>query len=799
MGDGENRSDVPAWVSPPTVFFGRPGHEPDHAPARELDLQNYVRILFKYRFLIGAVTAISVFGAFLYGMLATPLYTADVSLKVGLYQPVLPGLESERNYLMQTSGPDFLNTQLEMITSLTLADHVLSDPAVERALGDLLEERPSLISSVISGIKGIFSGSGDGEGSDTTYNHPLPQLQSYIKLLRVSPVRRTSMIKLGAVTHSATLSQLIANTHAKAFIEFVRDQRQQVTMENMVFLKEQAEELAQKVSLVERNLAQYAEDNSIVALNEGENITVRRMGELNDLLTQAVAKRIKSEAAFRSSETKTNLNAAAYGDDGMNDVKKQLEEAQAEYAMLSEKFTPEYPKMQQLGSRIKTLKSQMSGERERSVASLEVLYKADLQSEEELKKQLEIQKSKTFELSRSQVQFNVMKREYESLKDLHQTVLRELKQAQVNSQNVATNVSLVDQAPVPNRPSSPRKLLTILLAGIFGPLLGIILACAAELLDNTVKTPEEVFRVLRMPALGIIPSFRPEVENPTGANQVIQLSEKQVLGDGQKNLTGSSGAQAPAVKKPVFKDNLITLNLPRSIASEAYRTIRTGILLSAAGKPPKVLLVTSAKKSEGKTTMASNLAVTLAQAGKRTVVIDADLRRPSLSRYFGGDKNVAGLVEYLTGQAGIESIVARTPVENLFMIHSGPIPPNPAELLGSQKMAELIAKLSTVCDHVVIDASPVLPVTDPAILSKMVDGVILVLRAHETKRAPAREASRRLQSVGAKVLGVVLNDVDLNSGDYYYYRDTYSYYMPDEKEGSRRKRWKGNFKPTNLS
>jgi polysaccharide biosynthesis transport protein len=759
-----------------------------------IDLQNYLRILFKYRYLIFLFSVLGIVSAILYSVLATPMYTAEFSLRIGMYNPVLPSAEGERQFLRQSAEQDYLNTQIEMLTSLTLADRVLSDEELGPELVQRLQSHPGFISRLQTQFKELVGAETESDGQgDQAYMHELSMLKSYLRLVHVTPVRKTSLVRVSAITSDPKLSQKIANTHAKEFIEFVRSQRQQKTIESIAFLKTQAEDLAKKVSLTERNIAQYSEENSIIALNEKENITVQKMSELNQLLTAAIAKRIKSQANVVAAKEGNTVVGDTSDHPGLVQVVNQLDQAEAEYAMLSEKFMPTYPRMLQLHNKILTLKSQIKGEQNRSFHSLEAQYQSDLQSEEQLKKQLEIQKSKTFELSRSQVQYNIMKREFDSLRDLHQSVLRELKQAQLNSENISTNVSLVDQAPLPRIPSSPQRFFALLLGLFCGPFFGILAAFIAELMDNTLKTPDEAFRVLNLPTLGVVPSFEAEVMNKELLS--FQKSTPEKTDAVHSDILSSDQAlNASIVKsKAPEKGNLILLNLPKAIASESYRIIRTGILLSGAGSPPKVLLVTSAKQGEGKTTLSSNLAVSLAQFGKKTIAIDADLRRPSLSKYFGLNKNLPGLVDFLTGQAELGEIIHRTSVPNLLVIPSGPIPPNPAELLGSRNMEIMIQLLAEEWDHVLIDASPVLPVTDPSILSRFVDGVVMVVRANSTKRAPIRESCRRLQSVGAKVIGLVLNDVDVNSGDYYYYfRDTYSYYMTDEDQKKKRWKWGGS-------
>lgn len=783
----------------------------DRALLDQQTLRDYVRIGFKYRWLVAGVSFITLTLTTLYSFLATPMYTAEAKLKIGTYAPLLPGAQLEDSLKQQTREIDYLNTQVESLSSLTIADRVLVEKGFAEELKKYFSKKSGLF-SVFTPFRTFLIGSKKQENKafsgDKSYHYPVNELRAYLSLISVIPLRKTSLVKIAATTSDPQFSAQLANTHADMFIDLVRAERQKSTVENLVFLKNQAQELADKVGLLERNLAVYAEENSIVSLNKDENITVKRMAELNQLLTEATAKRIKSETTFNEAQKGSGLSSSAYDDSSLHDLGVRLKEAESEYAMLSEKFKPSYPKMVQLSARIEVLKSNLKQQEVNATRSLEATYKADFQAERELQSQLEIQKSKAFELSRREVQYNIMKREYESTKDLHQAVLRQLKESQISSESSSSNINLSERAAVPLLHSSPQRGKNILIALLISPVFGYGLALLLESLDNTLKTPEDVQRSLGLPSLGVVPLFalfghapvdkndesetRKErfqesfIDTPSSPEtQLFESQSPEVQPGEPPSFSMSSGLPASAKRE----SDLIMLRAPRSIASEAFRTIRTGILLSSADHPPKVILVTSGKKSEGKTTLATNLSATLAQSANRTIIIDADLRRPALHRSFGIESKTSGLVDYLTGQKSLDQVIRMTPVDGLFVIPAGPIPPNPSELLGSKKMADLIEELRQEFDYVIIDTPPVLPVTDAVLLSRAVDGVVLVVRGQETQKQVAKEAASRLQQAGARILGVVLNDVDFRSGDYYYYyRDTYSYYYTQEEGRSSRRR-----------
>jgi capsular exopolysaccharide synthesis family protein len=302
-----------------------------------------------------------------------------------------------------------------------------------------------------------------------------------------------------------------------------------------------------------------------------------------------------------------------------------------------------------------------------------------------------------------------------------------------------------------------------------------MLALLLNYLDNTVRTPDDIVSVLHSVNLGVVPSFDLEgVLKSTPNSRVVDPEDTL-----NNPLQSSELSPALASKEGLLP--VVFLQDPRSLAAEAYRTIRTGILLSQAGEPPRSILITSGQPSEGKTTSCINLAVSLASNGSRVILIDADLRRPSLHKGLGLTEQIPGLTEVITGQSSLEAVIRTDVMKRLSVITAGSIPPNPAELLGSIEMQNLLHKLGDMYDFVLIDSPPVLAVTDSVILSRYVDGVVLIVRAASTPRRVVKDAKNRLTHVGARVLGLVLNDVNIHGGDYYYYnRYYYSYYYAED-------------------
>lgn len=737
----------------------------------EVELREYFRVVFKYRKLIGAVVVLSGLLSLIYAFTATPQYTAESKIRISSYEPVLIGADIESVLEQKSKEGTFLETQIEEIKSFSIADKVLANEQVNTALS--ARGKAGFFTRLFTGEKKESREEMDEVDRAAGYEHPIRMIRSYLDMITIKPIRRTSLVTIGATSETAKLAALVANKHAEAYIEWVRENRIEQQARGLEFLRAQADELREKVADLERELADYAEANSIVAVNKDENITAQKMSQLNQLLTSAIAKRIQFEHEYL--EALKAVNSSGNDDSSTQQMRSDLAKLESEYSLLSEKFTPQYPKMKQLASQIEQLKQSITGQRGQTIEGMKARAEAAKKEEENLKEELEQQKSLAFELSKKQVQYNILNRELTSSRELLQNILKQSKETSIAVESNASNISIIDYAVVPKDPSFPKKKLIALLGLLLGLGAGLGLSFLLHYLDNTVKTPEDVQRELRLPSLGVVPSFELDWKGPMPGVSGPTASAPQ----------GPTGSALPTTAVDLGLGlPIMFISSPQSLAAEAYRAIRTGILLSQAGEPPKTILVTSSQSSEGKTTSSVNLAASLASAGAKVALVDADLRRPTVLKHFNLDSSGPGLVEIITGQRTIEEVSIRDKVKRITVIPSGSIPPNPAELLGSLEMASIIDKLSIDYDYVIIDCPPVLPVTDAVILSRYVDGVVLVCRGATTPRRVIQDAKDRLLRVGARVLGVVLNDVDVRGGDYYYYNRYYHSYYSKNTDGS---------------
>ena len=467
-----------------------------------------------------------------------------------------------------------------------------------------------------------------------------------------------------------------------------------------------------------------------------------------------------------------NQLPAAFSDPKLTGLQTRLEELQANQDKLALKFGPENPAMIESQQQIAAVKTQIERTRRALEDKLKSEYEVAQRDEQSFKTALVQSKGEAVQQNQDAIQYNILKQEVETATALYTDFLQKTNQAKVEAAQQHNNLKLIQPARVPGSPVGPARFRMIMFGFFLSLAAGIGLAYGLEYLDNTIKTVDDVSRYMRLPALGVIPAM-----------SATESAKAKLNARKKKQLAG-----APAQKTALpagASDRLMVMN-SRSSAAEAYRVVRTSMLLSTAGHPPKTILITSGQPGEGKTTTAVNTAMSLAQLGSSVIIIDCDLRKPSTHKMFNME-NTHGLSTYLSRDIEIDSLIHRLPMPNLSLLTCGPIPPNPAELISSERMKELLRTLCERYDHVLIDSPPLINVTDPVILSTMVDGVILVVHGGKSTRGVAQRARQDLSSVGAKIFGVVLNNVDMRREgykDYYYY---YRYYSDYGQEGDKRK------------
>src|SRR5580704_11112500 len=705
---------------------------------REPHLYDYLLILRKHQwlilsFLLAVVTIVTIST---FRMQAVYVATARIEIDPS-NASILP-FQGMDPYGYEMDVENYIETQSKILTSETLALQTI------RSSG--LGVRPEYASP-----------NGPSEavaiGSLENQKRP-PELGAFLGSLSV---RRVPMSRLMDVSFESTDPQFaarIVNEHIKNYQDQNISSHYDETTRATTWLRKELDELRIKVQESEDQRIAYERKNQIWTLDDKSNITSQRLADVNKALTDAQEDRMKKEALFQFAKAGDISNVPELRDNpALQSLIQKRQTTSEEYDDALGQYGPKFPKVLRLQTQLKEMDQSIQKENVNSLNHIELDYREAVQRETMLVQALDKQKAEANTMAERMVEYNILKREAEASKTLYDSLMTKLKEVGISSALQSSNIRVVDPAMIPTYPSRPAKARNIALSFLVGLVGGIGLALMREYLDNTVKTPDDIETLARLPSLAVVPQFG-------GSNG--NGSRKRLL----------QGISTNGHDKRI---ELVAQHLPKSQMSEAFRALRTSLLLSQPGRPPQVILVTSALPREGKTTAAANLAVTLAQLGDSTVLVDADLRKPGVGRLLNlsGGK-YAGLSSYLAGVSSLDLVTVPHPaIPNLAAIPTGPLPPNPADLLSSHKLADAIAELRKKFKFIVIDSPPIMAATDAVILSVQTDGVLLVVRSGETPKEAFTRTRDLLVSVKCHILGVVLNAVDSNAPDYYY---SYRYY-----------------------
>lgn len=737
----------------------------------QIDLRNYLRVILKQRWIIIAFFAIVVIGATINVFTATPIYKASTRLVIEKENPNVVSIEEVM--AVDASGTDYYQTQYKIIESRTVAREVIKrlrldqseefcPPPKDNFISNLKNSISDIKNSIISLLK---TDKTSKEKETEEYGHDSGLVSAFISRIEVSPIRNSRLVDISFEAKDPVLAFRIANTLASAYIDQNLEIKLVAAKGAMEWLNNSVYDERIKVEKAERALLQYKEENKIITSfsSDVEHVSAQKLAQLNTQVVDAQSKRVEAETRFKQS-------AALIGHSDMldsvpevlnNELIRQIKSMEVNlYRRMSEfskKYGKNHPQMVAIDSELKTLQKKKSQEVNRVINSLKNEYKVALAREESLKDALSKQKQELLDLNEKAIQYGVLTREVESARNIYELLIKRFKETSLSENMKAGNIRIIDKAEVQKTPVKPQKRRAIILAMIVGLFGGTGLAFFSEYLDNTIKTPDDLKQYLNIPDLGPVPLFAAENKgNP-------------------KDRTS----------------DLIALHSPKSTASESYRGIRTNILFSTAESVPQVILLSSTGPREGKTITTANIAITMAaQADSKILIMDCDMRRPEIHKLFGLT-NDRGMSNILVGIDNIGEIIQSTKIPNIDLITSGPIPPNPSEILGSKRMENLINALRKKYNHILIDSPPVTAVTDALVLSKSADGVIMVIRTGDMARQIIKNGMGQFNNVGAHIIGAILNGIDLSSNKYsYYYYQYYRYYYGEDSEGIKTSRKK---------
>jgi polysaccharide biosynthesis transport protein len=747
------------------------------AAANETNIKAYLFIILKRKWLIMSLM-----------LVITSLATIQAYRDPSVYQgTTMIRIEGRSSGILTTGNailaappdPNFWGTQLRLLRNPSLARQVV--------LSLDLQHNPKFLagqaqSSIFASMKRIFSRDKPDSGSSTPATiealgeeemnsrqftpEELAQLEPYEDAIAggetIEAIEKTNLVNISFTHTDPELAQKIANTIADVFVKNNMDAITAGTSSAETQLSAQIAKYQEKIKGEERARFDFAKAHNLPIDNTpGSNLEAMRLSTYSSQLLAAEDNRRSQEAIYdAASGAKDPLTAPeVQSDQRIQRLRDKIGELEDKLTALKETYTDEWPEVQKLKTQIKALNNQLDVAPKEVMAALRSKRDSAIAHERSLMRAYAKQHGTTIQQTKDQIDMAIITQELETDKQYLNTLMQRFRELKITSGSGTASEVHIATYSRPGILIGPARLRTIVLAFILSLVAGIGLAFLLDFLDDTLKSVDDVDRYLHLPALALIPSM---------------MGEKPKL----------RGAEPPAAAATA----LALVNDVRSPIAESYRHLRTSLLLSTAGTQPRTILVTSSQPSEGKTTTAINTAFMLAQTGAEVLIIDCDLRRPRLHAHFNLP-NARGLTNCLSGDGKDldELIHTYDKQPNLKLLTSGPIPPNPAELLGSDEMRKLLARLAERFTHIIVDSPPAISFTDASILSTFVDGVILVVHGGRSSRAVVRRAKQKLMDVGAHIFGVVLNNVKLESTNDYYYAGYYSgyygseYYTSDEK------------------
>ena len=719
-----------------------------------------LRLIFAIVFASVLLTGVAV-------LLMTPTYTAESTVLIERQAPQVLDMRALTAEQAGSDEHDYYETQYKIFESRGLATQVIRELNLE-ANPLLSAKKDGFISELAHGATNSFgnllalaAGSMPAPRTPEKVDPDSGAVENYLSRLEIRPQLGTRLVILGFRTPDPKLSAEIANAHVQAFVHRGMEIHAQASEDARGFLEKKLVDLRARVEKSEAALNSYRRDRGIVTfeLQDKGKILMERLTELNTEFTKAESERIALEAQVELLDKGRIASLSAVINNPLiQKLKTEVAALSADYAEKANRFTPDYHPLADLGAKLNEARNRLEAETQRMLEGVQSEYKAAGGRERRLNNEIDNVKQQALALNDASLQDAVLAREVDTNRELYKSVLERMKELGVAAGVPGSNVSIVDVAVPPRFPSSPRIFLSLLASAMLSPIAAIALVFLLDHLDDRIKDPEEAQSLLQAPSLGMVPDFTKVPAIAYGARETVAAVQ-------EKDLT-----PAPA---SLHSKEMVTEASRFSVAAEVYRSIRTAILYARAGGPPKTILITSGSSGEGKTVTAVNVAIAFAHIGEKILLVDTDMRRSRCHEVFGMSNHL-GLADVLAGRRQLEEVIKPTAVEGLYLLSAGTSPPNPSELLGSNKMREVLEKLSQDYAHVVLDSAPAMPVSDTIILSTMTDGVVVVVGS-DTSRYFARTACMRLRGVGAKLIGIVMNQVDLRGPAYYSYAGYQAY------------------------
>ncbi|GAA0708189.1 polysaccharide biosynthesis tyrosine autokinase [Dokdonella soli] len=716
-----------------------------HDDIDDIDLLAYWRLLVSRRWLIlGVISAVAAL-ALIYTLLTPPTYRATAVLQIdteGMQVMQVQGISP----IQGVSDRQYYQTQYELLKSRALAERVVED--LNLVGSDIFQSlQPASWFERLRGLLSLGAPATNQPGPQRVANGAAPPPANADAAERrratvfiqdglvIEPVRDSHLVRIHYDSLLPTFSARVANAIADGFIASSMDQQFGASSYAKKYLEDQLAQLKSRLEDSERTLVDFAQKENIVPSANGASLEAQNLSDLNASLAKAQDQRIRAEARWNQAKAVSGaaLPADMLADTVLRNLQEQRAKLQGDYQEKAQTFKPDYPTMLALKGQIDEVQKQVVNELANIRASVKAEYDAAASQEKILEKQLANLRAQTLDVDSRSIQYNIFKREVDTNRQLYNALLQRYKEVGMAGGVKSSNLSIVDHAEVPARRYAPSISLNLAVGLLVGAMLGVMLALLLEYLDDTLKTPLDIEQRLHLAVLGIVPK-----------------------------LTKQSPYNA-------LKD-------PRSAFSESYRSVRTALQFSTDRGVPKVLLITSPAANEGKSTSALTLAQNFTQLGKRVLLIEGDLRNPTLNKILCLSPQ-AGLSSLLAGAATLAQTVLKTDDERLDVILSGPLPPSPTELLAGPKLASLLLTGAEKYDQIIIDAPPVLGIADAPILANAAEGTLLIIKSGSTGISAAQSAIKRLKAARGRLIGCLLTQYDAQAsgygyGNYYAYGET---------------------------
>lgn len=752
-----------------------------------INLHDLWRIIHKYYRTILAFTIVVCALAIVSVRMETPVYQATATLEI---TPRFQGISDYTDTELRGYNPQsYQQTQLEIIRSPAVAEAVIERLNLRQhpAFNGQIQAQPGLLTSAtqfaersarsaLSGIMSLFGSinslfsadesepvaaapddaapsvaEADAASSRRWFDQELvPRPDGMVRRLqggiRITRVGDSNLFAIGFQSIDRQLATSVVNAVMLEYLRYSGERRFESTVTAKAFLDREIRQVQARLESAERAINEFARGNQLIDLEDRSSMMTDRLRSLSNRLNEARNARISAESLYRSARN-ANVDSLpnALQNETISRLKQQYTTLRSEYAQLSGTFRPTYPRMQQLQDQINAVRSSLESELRSFADSIEVNFQQLSNEEELLQQALASLNEELLTLQEGIIQYDILKRERDINRQIYNNLLNRLNELDVAAGLQLDNASIIHQATVPGGPVSPNPRRTLMMALALGFAGGVGIAFLLAFLDNAVRDPEELERLLQMPTLGLLPHVNPK-SLPDGG-RMYMLSRDQ----------------------------------PDKSLPEAMRSLRTSLMFSAPQGMPRLMLITSTAQGEGKSVVASNLATVLAQHGAKVLLVDADLRAPRLHRAFGVPRG-PGLSDYLVN-ADLHLLDDKAlGIENLSLLTAGTHAPNPAELLSSSVMDHFLESVAVRYDHVIIDSAPVMGLADAVVLSTKTDGVLLVASAGQVSKKAVQEASKRLRTVHAHLLGVVINHIDQTGSTYGYYSNYYYYYSENDRK-----------------